>query len=52
MQEKSMKPHAEVIHMALLAGQALKRHTTPVDVFFYVLEGKGVMEVGDESQEA
>lgn len=42
---------ADVICMSLGAGQSLKRHTTPVDVFFYILEGKGVVEVGDEAQE-
>jgi mannose-6-phosphate isomerase-like protein (cupin superfamily) len=44
-------PDAEVIHMALTPGQALKQHTTPVDVFFYILEGKGVVEIGGETQE-
>ncbi len=44
-------PDAEVIHMALKPGEALKKHTTPVDVFFYVLEGKGVVEIGSESVE-
>jgi quercetin dioxygenase-like cupin family protein len=43
--------NSEVIHMALSAGQSLKRHTTPVDVFFYILEGRGIVEVGDETQE-
>jgi mannose-6-phosphate isomerase-like protein (cupin superfamily) len=42
---------AEVIHMALSPGQALKKHTTPVDVFFYILEGKGIVEVGEEAHE-
>jgi mannose-6-phosphate isomerase-like protein (cupin superfamily) len=42
-------PDAEVIHMALKPGESLKRHTTTVDVFFYILEGKGKVEVGDES---
>ena len=42
---------ASVIHMALLHGQSLKKHTTPVDVFFYILEGKGIVEIGDEKQE-
>ncbi|MGD6852000.1 MAG: cupin domain-containing protein [Candidatus Bathyarchaeia archaeon] len=42
---------AEVIYMALSPGQTLKRHTTPVDVFFYVLEGRGTVEVGEEAQE-
>ncbi len=42
---------AEVIHMALTPRQSLKKHTTPVDVFFYILEGKGAVEIGDETQE-
>ena len=25
-------------------------HITPVDVLFYVVEGEGVVEIGDESQ--
>jgi mannose-6-phosphate isomerase-like protein (cupin superfamily) len=43
--------HAQVIHMALKRGESLKKHTTPVDVFFYTLEGKGIVEIGDERQE-
>ncbi len=31
-------------------GEKLLRHITPVDVFFYVLEGEGVVEVGDEKK--
>ncbi len=42
---------ASVIHMALKEGQSLKKHTTPVDVFFFILEGKGIVEIGDEKQE-
>jgi len=42
---------ATVIHMSLQPGQSLKKHTTPVDVFFYILEGKGTVEIGDEQQE-
>ncbi|NLC69953.1 MAG: cupin domain-containing protein [Desulfuromonadaceae bacterium] len=42
--------HAQVVHLALEPGQALKKHITPVDVFFYVLEGTGVVEIGDEKQ--
>lgn len=40
--------HSQVIHMNLKAGESLKRHTTPVDVFFYVLEGEGYVEIGEE----
>lgn len=43
--------NAEVIHMNLQPGQSLKRHTTPVDVFFYILEGKGEVEIGAETQQ-
>ena len=43
--------NATVIYMSLQPGQSLKKHTTPVDVFFYILEGKGTIEIGDEKQE-
>ena len=33
-------------------GESLKKHITPVDVVFYVLEGNGVVEIGDEKMEA
>jgi mannose-6-phosphate isomerase-like protein (cupin superfamily) len=42
--------HAQAIHLTLAPGEALKRHITPVDVFFYVLEGTGVVEIGAEKQ--
>jgi quercetin dioxygenase-like cupin family protein len=43
--------NATVIHMSLQPGQSLKKHTTPVDVFFYILEGEGTVEIGEEKQE-
>jgi quercetin dioxygenase-like cupin family protein len=43
--------NATVIHMSLQPGQSLKKHTTPVNVFFYILEGKGTVEIGEEKQE-
>lgn len=42
---------AQVIHLTLKPGDSLKKHITPVDVFFYVLEGRGVVEIGEEKQE-
>jgi len=42
--------HAQLVHLTLKPGEELKRHITPVDVFFYVLEGTGIVEVGDEKQ--
>ena len=41
-------PHATAVVITLEPGESLKKHLTPVDVFFYVLEGEGVVEVGDE----
>ena len=43
--------HVQVVHMLLKPGEQLKKHTTAVDVFFYVLEGTGIVEIGDEKQE-
>lgn len=42
---------AMVTVITLKPGQSLKRHITPVDVAFYVLEGTGIVEIGDEKQE-
>ena len=43
--------NAQVVHITLKPGESLKRHITPVDVFFYVLEGKGIVEIEDEKKE-
>jgi quercetin dioxygenase-like cupin family protein len=43
-------PHAMAVVITLKPGESLKKHITPVDVFFYVLEGEGVIEIGDERQ--
>ena len=43
--------NAQVIILTLKPGESLRRHITPVDVFFYVLEGKGIVEVGEEKKE-
>ncbi len=41
---------AQAVHILLKPGESLRRHITPVDVFFYVLEGEGVVEIGDERE--
>jgi mannose-6-phosphate isomerase-like protein (cupin superfamily) len=41
--------NAQVAHLHLEAGQSLKPHITPVDVFFYVLEGTPDIMVGTET---
>lgn len=42
---------AMVTVITLKPGQKLKRHITPVNVAFYVLEGTGIVEVGEEKTE-
>jgi len=41
-------PELIVTVITLQPGEQLKRHITPVDVAFFVLEGIGVVEIGDE----
>ncbi len=43
--------HATAVVITLAPKEALKKHITPVDVFFYVLEGTGIVEIGDERTE-
>lgn len=42
--------NAVAVVITLQPGEALKRHATPVDVFFYVLEGTGIVEIGQERE--
>ena len=41
--------NAQAMHITLHAGETLKPHITPVDVFFYILEGIVDVRVGDET---
>ncbi len=41
----------EVVLLAFVPGQGLKEHTTPVDVFFHVIQGTAEIPVGDETEE-
>ncbi|HDR74229.1 MAG TPA: cupin domain-containing protein [Methanoculleus sp.] len=43
--------HATAVVITLAPGEALKKHITPVDVFFSVLEGTGIVEIGEERAE-
>ncbi|MDF1525057.1 MAG: cupin domain-containing protein [bacterium] len=43
--------HAQAVVLTLEPGQQLKKHITPVDAIFFVLEGRGTVEVGDEKVE-
>lgn len=42
--------NAIAVVISLQPGESLKKHMTPVDVFFYVLEGTGVVTIGDEEK--
>jgi quercetin dioxygenase-like cupin family protein len=37
-----------VINIALKPGESVPDHKVPVEVFFYILEGKGTIRIGDE----
>jgi len=41
--------NAQVMHISLQPGESLKPHITPVDVFFFILEGTVDVRVGDET---
>lgn len=41
---------AQVVHITLQPGESLKPHITPVDVFFYILEGTPTVHIGDKEQ--
>lgn len=42
--------HVMATLIVLQPGDAMRLHATPVDVFFYVLEGTGIVEIGDERE--
>ena len=45
------KETAQAMHIKLMPKETLKPHLTPVDVFFYVLEGKPTILVGEDRQQ-
>ena len=44
------KTDVEVVRIELDPCSSLPVHRTPVDVFFYIIEGSGEIEVGGESK--
>jgi len=42
--------HVQVAHIRLKPGEKVNPHCTPIDVFFYILEGTCVVEIGKERQ--
>ncbi len=43
-------PQGIAVVITLQPGESLKKHMTPVDVFFYVLDGTGIVEIGAERE--
>lgn len=43
---------AQAVHIILQPGQELKPHITPVDVFFYILQGSPTVHVGEEQHQS
>ncbi len=41
-----------VIHMTINPGRAVEPHAAPVDMEFFVLEGRGIFTVGGETAES
>ena len=41
---------AQAVHITLQPGETRKRHTTPVEVFFYIREGTPTVHIGDEEK--
>ena len=44
------KDSAQVVHLQINPGESLKPHITPVDVFFFVIEGTPDVLVGEEKR--
>ncbi len=44
------KEEVEVVRIELAAGSSLPVHSTPVEVFFYIIDGRGEVEIGEERE--
>lgn len=40
----------QIVQILLKPGEQVIKHSAPVDVYFYILEGVGDVEIGDEKQ--
>ncbi len=50
VREMYNKESAQAMLMALQPGESLKPHKTPVDVFFFIVEGTPTIHIGEESE--
>ena len=44
------KSEVEVVRVELEPGSSLPVHSTPVEVFFFIIEGRGEIEIGEERE--
>lgn len=42
--------NAEVANLVLSPGDEVPEHSVPVDVFFYVVKGKGTLQIGENQE--
>ena len=40
----------KIMNLVLSPGDEVGKHSVPVNVFFYIVDGKGTLQIGDESQ--
>ena len=40
----------QIMNLVLDPGDEVGKHSVPVNVFFYIVEGKGTLQIGDESK--
>jgi quercetin dioxygenase-like cupin family protein len=45
-------PEAMIVHIDVAPGGFVKPHVTPIDMEYFVIEGKGLFQLGEESIEA
>lgn len=50
VRELYSKESAQAMHITLKPGESLKPHITPVDVFFFILQGSPTVHVGNEAE--
>ncbi|MGM0502368.1 MAG: cupin domain-containing protein [Bacillota bacterium] len=41
---------AQIMNLVLEPGDEVGEHSVPVNVFFYIVEGTGTLQIGDESK--
>lgn len=40
--------NAQIMNLILQPGDEVPSHSVPVDVFFYIVDGKGTLQIGEE----